>query len=150
MNQDQDLNLLDETLDDLADAPSTELWPAGAYEASVKISRMDKKPTSYVINMTCVQPIEMSDPAATAPAAGDTSAVFIHTVKKDGSKNEFGQGQLKAILAPIAQALNTRSIADILEATKNGIDAIVVVKVRKSKDPAYADSQELVKLELPQ
>ena len=111
---------------------------------------MPKKAGSYAINLTCVQPIELADPAAEPPAEGNQSAVFIHTMKKDGSKNEFGQGQLKKILSPIADALNTRAVGEILEATKNGINAIVVVKIRKSKDENYDDSQEIVSLELPQ
>lgn len=146
----QDMNLLDETLDDLADAPSTALWAAGAYAAKLTISRMEKKPHTFVFNMECQQPIELTNPSDTEPAPGDKTVVFIHTRKKDGSANEFGQGQLKAALKPIAYALNTFSVNEILEATKNGLDVIVVLKVRKSKDPAYDDSQDLVKLELPQ
>ena len=149
-NQDQTLDQLDETLDDLADLPQQAPWPAGAYEATVQITRMPKKQGSFVINLTCVQPIELSDPAAEPPAEGDKSVVFIHTMKKDGTKNEFGQGQLKNILTPIANALNTRSVSEVLEATKDGIPAIVVVKIRKSKDEQYDDAQEIVKLELPQ
>ena len=149
-DQDQTLDQLDETLDDLADLPSSKPWPAGAYEATVKISRMPKKAGSYAINLVCVQPIELADPATEPPAEGDQSAVFIHTMKKDGTKNEFGQGQLKKILSPIADALNTRSVGEILEAAKDGIAAIVVVKIRKSKDENYDDSQEIVSLELPQ
>lgn len=148
--EDQTLDQLDETLDDLADMPAQNLWPAGAYAAKIRISRMPKKAGSYVVNMDHQQTIELTNPADTEPANGDQTASFIHTRKKDGTANEFGQGQLKALLAPIAQALETRSINDILEATKNGIDAIVVVKIRKSKDPAYSDSQDIVKLELAQ
>lgn len=146
---DETIDMLDETLDDLADMPSQKPFPAGAHFVSVVISRMDKKPGSYVVNMTYKEPIEMGSPNAEVPAAGDKSAVFIHTKKKDGSKNEFGQGQLKMVLNPIGDALQTKSISEILEATKNGMDAIVVVKVRKSKDDNYDDAQDIVKLELP-
>ena len=84
------------------------------------------------------------------PAEGDQSVVFIHTRKKDGTANEIGQGQLKTVLRPIAEALETNSIGEVLEATKKGLDVIVVVKVRKDKTGQYEDSQDIVKVELPQ
>lgn len=150
LNNTQDEMLLDETLDDLADAPSQALWPAGAYAASIRITRSEKKVGSYVVGLECQQPIELSNPNDTEPAPGDRTVAFIHTRKKDGSANEIGQGQLKNVLKPIAAAMETNSISEVLEATKDGLDVIVVVKVRKSKDPAYDDSQEIVKLEMPQ
>lgn len=146
---DQDDMLLDETLDDLADLPKQSPFPAGAHLVSVRVSRNEKKAGSYVVNMTYKEPIELSNPSAEVPAEGDKSSVFIHTKKKDGSKNELGQGQLKVVLQPIGAVLGTNSISEILEATKNGVDAIVVVKVRKSKDENYDDAQDIVKLELP-
>ena len=45
---DQTLDQLDETLDDLADLPSSKPWPAGAYEATVKISRMITNSTTMI------------------------------------------------------------------------------------------------------
>lgn len=145
---DETIDQLDETLDDLADAPSTQLWPNGAYNATVTISRLPKKPSAYAVNLTCIETIELSDPSATPPSEGDQTVMFIHTAKKDGSKNEIGQGQLKKLLMPLSAALNTVSISEILDATKSGLDAIVVVKVRKSKDAKYDDSQEIVSLEI--
>lgn len=153
MNQDQDLNLLDETLDDLADLPKQTPYPAGAYLVSLKITRSDKKPSTYIINMTHKDTIELANPNTPEdeiPAEGDQSAVFIHTRKKDGTANEIGQGQLKTVLRPIAEALETNNIGEVMEATKKGLDVIVVVKVRKDKTGQYDDSQDIVKVELPQ
>lgn len=152
-DQDQDLNLLDETLDDLADLPKQTPYPAGAYLVSMKINRADKKPGTYIINMTHKQTIELSNPNTPddeIPVEGDQSAVFIHTRKKDGSANEFGQGQIKEVLRPIAKALETSVISEVLEATKDGLDVIVVVNIRKDKTGQYDDSQNIVKVELPQ
>ncbi len=146
---DEILDILDETLDDLADLPSQELWPAGAYAASMKVSRMKDKVGAYVVNLTMQQVVELSAPSDDEPAEGDQTAAFIYTRKKDGTANEIGQGQFKTILSPLAAALDTRNIGEILEATKDGVDVIAVVKVRKSRDPNYNDSQEIVKIELP-
>lgn len=147
MNQDETIDGLDETLDDLADAPSTQLWPNGAHAASIKINR-GKKAGSYIFNCTYQGAVELTNPSDTEPAPGDQTAVFIHTRTKDGGVNTFGQGQLKKLLIPLGAALNTNQIPEIIEATKNGLDVILVTKIRKSKDPAYEDSQEIVKLEV--
>ena len=152
-DQDQDLNLLDETLDDLADLPKQTPYPAGAYLVSMRITRAEKKPSTYIINMTHKETIELANPNTVEeeiPSEGDQSVVFIHTRKKDGTANEIGQGQLKTVLRPIAEAMETNSIGEVLEATKKGLDVIVVVKVRKDKTGQYEDSQDIVKVELPQ
>lgn len=146
---DETLDILDETLDDLADLPSQELWPAGAYAASMKVSRMKDKAGAYVVNLTMQQVVELSAPSDDEPAEGDQTAAFIYTRKKDGTVNEIGQGQLKTVLNPLSAALDTRNIGEILEATKDGVDVIAVVKIRKSRDPNYNDSQDIVKIELP-
>lgn len=145
---DETLDILDETLDDLADLPEQALWPAGAYAATLRFSRLKDRVGAYVINLDMQQVIELSNPTSEEPAEGDQTAQFIYTRKKDGTANPFGQGQLKKILSPIAAALGTNRIDDIIEETKNGIDVIVVVKIKKSKNSDYDDSQEIVKLEM--
>ena len=147
-NQDETIDGLDETLDDLADAPSTALWPNGAHQATLKINR-GKKAGSYMVNMTYIGAVELSNPSDQEPAEGDQSTVFIHTKKKDGTANDYGQGQLKKILQPIGAALQTNSISEILEATKSGLEVIVVTKVKASRDEKYDDSQEILSLEMP-
>ena len=119
----------------------------------MRITRAEKKPSTYIINMTHKDTIELANPNTPEdeiPSEGDQSVVFIHTRKKDGTANEIGQGQLKTVLRPIAEALETNSIGEVLEATKKGLDVIVVVKVRKDKTGQYDDSQDIVKVELPQ
>ena len=53
-------------------------------------------------------------------------------------------------IIPSKKLFNSTMIHEVLEATKDGINVIVVVKIRKSKDEAYDDAQEIVSLELPQ
>lgn len=144
--------LLDETLDDLADAPRQAPYPAGAYLVSLRVNRNENKAGCYIINMTCKEVIELANPntdEADIPVQGDQSAVFIYTRKKDGTANEIGQGQLKLILQPIAAMLGTNSISEILKGTHNGVDCIVVVKVKEDKTGQYQDSQIISKLDLP-
>lgn len=147
-DQNETLDMLDATLDDLADLPSNQPFPAGAHQVKLKVRRNPKKTGSYVVEMVHQATIELSSPDAVEPKEGDKSTVFISTKKKDGSVNEFGQGQLKIVLKPIGAALNTSSIGEILEATKDGVDAVVVVGIRKSKDEQYDDQQDIKSVQL--
>lgn len=149
-DQNDTLDSLDETLDDLADLPEVKPWAPGAHLAKVTVRRNPKKPGTYIVEMIHIETIELSNPnsAEHLPKQGDKSTIFISTKKKDGTVNEFGQGQLKMVLKPFAQLLETNSIGEILEETKAGVDCIVVVGIRKSKDEQYDDQQDIKKLEV--
>lgn len=143
------LDSLDETLDDLADLPAVVPFASGVYLVGLVAKRNAKKAGSYIVELTHKETVELSSANDTAPNPGDKSTTFITTKKKDGTVNEFGQGQLKTILSPFAEMLGTKNIGEILEATAKGIDVIAVVKYRKSKDEQYSDSQDIVKIEIP-
>lgn len=145
-NMDQ---LLDETLDDLADLPSSAPFTPGAHVCDMTITRPDvaKKPGSYLVRFKHKGQCELTDPTATPPKAGDEALLFIHTKKKDGAVNEFGQGQLKMILTPLAERLQTKSIGALVEATKSGIEVGIVSGVKK-QDGNYPDQMTLLKLQL--
>jgi hypothetical protein len=146
------LDSLDETLDDLAELPAVVPFPSGAYLANMVAKRNAKKPGSYIVEFTYKETIELGDPTGDQqpPKEGDKSTVFITTKKKDGTVNEFGQGVLRKILSPVGEMLGTRSIGDILDATAKGIDVIAVLKYKKSADANYQDSQDVVSIQIPQ
>lgn len=140
-------DILDETLDDLADLPQSKPYVAGAHACKMFITRPDpKKQSSYLVKFKHVDTLELANPGDEAPKPGDEAVMFIHTVKKDGQKNEFGQGQLKMILGPLSDAIGSRSISDCLGATKNGIDVVIVSGVKTQKD--YPDQMTLAKIEM--
>lgn len=144
-------DLLDETLDDLADLPETKPFPGGAHRAKVTVRKNSKKVGSYVVEMVHEEILELANPNTPEedlPKQGDKSTVFISTVKKDGTKNEYGQGQLKLVLKPFAALANSNNIAEILETVKDGVDCAVIVSVRKSKDEQYDDQQDIKKIEV--
>lgn len=147
-DEDQTLDMLDETLDDLADLPESKPFPAGAHACKMKVRRNTKKAGQYIVELIHQATVELASATDTEPKEGDKSTVFIATKKKDGTVNEIGQGQLKIILKPIGAMLNTSSVNEILEATKDGVDVIAVVSIRKSKDEQYEDSQQIKSIEL--
>jgi hypothetical protein len=135
-------HLLD-LVDDLADLPETKPFPNGAHVAKMFISKVVKpgKHPSYVAKFVYQSSLELSNPTDVPPNPGDEATVFLHTKKKDGTPNEIGQGQLKMLLNPIAEKLNTRSVNEIILATKDGIDVAIVTSVRKQE--GYSDSMNV-------
>ena len=142
-------DLLDETLDDLADMPETKPFPAGAHLVDLTVKRIPKKAGGYVVEMTHVEVMELANPADNHPAPGDKSTVFIHTKKKDGTPNELGQGQLKLVLKPLAALYETAVISEIIDQCKSGVRCAVLVTVRKPKeDSGYDPSQDIKSVEV--
>jgi hypothetical protein len=147
-NQDHTDDFLDETLDDLADMPSTQVFPAGAHLVSVVAKRNPTKVGGYIVDMAHQATVELADPSAPSPKPGDKSTLFISTKKKDGMRNEIGQGQLKLFLKPIGEMLSSSSISECLDATANGMEMVVVVGVRRGNDKYPDDQQTIIKAEL--
>lgn len=146
-DQNDDL-MLDETLDDLADLPTTAPFPNGAHFAKMFITKVVKpgKPVSYAVKFVYQRVGELSDPTAVPPKEGDEAVVFLHTRKKDGTPNEIGQGQLKMLVEPTGAALNTRSVNEIITSIKDGVDVLIVTRVRKQD--GYPDSMAVDKFSL--
>lgn len=152
---DQMDDLLDETLDDLADLPSVAPFAAGAHKVQVFVTRMkdskDKtkiRPGAYSVRFEYKEVLELADPAATPNNPGDQSFLRIYTKKKEGGRNELGEGQLKMILLPIGERLGTSSVNAILEAiAKEGVEAGIISGVKK-QEGGYPDQMVLQKFEL--
>lgn len=151
-----ELMLDDELLDDLADLPSIAPYPPGAHQAKMTITKKPGKPAkdgkaatapSYQAMFEYIAPMELVDPSKTPPNAGDKSFVNIFTKKKDGTPNEFGQGQLKLLVAPIAEKIGTSSVNEVIEASKNGIEVAIVTGIKKGQD-GYQDQMTVTKLML--
>ena len=138
--------ILDETLDDLADLPEFKPYPNGAHVATLTleiIPAKDKKPQYYKASFKYVQAAELENPTDVSPNPGDQFSIFLHTKKKDGTPNEIGQGQLKVLAGPIGEKLGLRSVREICEATKSGIQVMIVTKTRKQD--GYPDTMNINK-----
>lgn len=141
-------DLLDETLDDLADLPTSAPFPSGAHLAVMTLERQKDKPTTVIAKFKYVSNMELVNPEATPPKAGDEAAIFIHTKKKDGAKNEFGQGQLKQLVMPISERTGVKSINELIELTKAGVEVAIVTGIKKAKEEGYQDAMTIVKIML--
>lgn len=146
---------LDIVLDDLADLPQNAPFPAGAHHALMFLYKNAKKAGAFSAKFKYVATLEFSNPADAEaredgyvpPKENDEAMIFINTIKKDGTKNEFGQGQLKQLATPVAQMLGTGSVNEVIAATKNGIGVVIVTGV-KPATAEYSAAMTISKISL--
>lgn len=140
-------NILDATLEDLADMPSIQIFPNGAHKVTIGF-KVDKVKATVQCMLTYVEPLELADPTSIAPAPGDKNGIFISLKKKDGTPNEYGQGTLKQIAQELAKTFPGSSTSEILEAAE-GAEVAVVTKIRYGKGEYEGkDNLDIVKLEV--
>jgi hypothetical protein len=134
-------DLLDGTLDDIDDLPEFKPFPAGSHmvKASLEIKEVNGK-QCVELSMTAMETLELSNPATDEllKEGDQTSVLFM-------LDNEFGQGKMKKILAPLGEVLGTRATREIIEQTTD-MEVAVLTKIRKNKndpDQVYTDVVEL-------
>ena len=134
-------NLLDATLDDIADLPEFKAFPKGVHEVlcTFNIKEINKK-EAVELQMVAVSTIELSEPTVDTPLEpNDTTGVLFML------DNEYGAGNFKRIAAIFGEALNTRNIRDIVEQVTD-VSCIVMTGLRKDKndkDKVYTEVKEL-------
>ena len=133
-------DLLDCTLDDLEDLPEFKPFPVGAHRVSVtlELKKINEKQGAE-FDMKAIETVELANTADTPLAEGDsTSSVYF-------LDNEFGRGALKAVSIPLAEALGTSTIRELIDACK-GVECVVVTSLRKDKNDAtkfYTNIKEM-------
>lgn len=140
-------NILDATLDDLADLPSIQLFPNGAHKVKLEF-KIDTKKVAVQMTMHYIEPLELADPKQTAPAAGDKNTIFFNLKKKDGTANEYAQGALKEVVKVLQGTFGGTSTTEVLEASKDA-EVAVVTKIRLGKGEYEGKDQiDLVKVQI--
>lgn len=134
-------NLLDMTLDDLADLPEFKPFPAGAHKVYITLEKkVVNKKEAIEAKLKAIETLELSEPEGEDKPleAGAESGVLYMM------DNEFGQGNFKKIAVVLARALQVSSVGDLITACKN-VEVLVVTKLRKNKDTGqvYTDIKEL-------
>lgn len=128
--------LLDTTLDDLADLPSFEAWPAGTYQAQIielGMKAIGAHP-SFCFKLKNKGVVELTEEDAVPPKEGDeTELVFM-------MDNEIGQGKLKEVSSGVMETLGATTFRQLKDTAK-GVEVIVVLnrKFSKEKDRWFAD-----------
>ena len=145
---DMNFDLLDATLEDLADLKKFEPLPVGAYKFGVSWSYPENDEFKIVqFDLTVMECLEVPGVAEeNLPAAGKKASFYMRIQRKDGqpmlwgdgTPNDQDQGRLKEILKALAPVFNpdgTLSIREMIEASE-GAEVIAALKIRvNKKDP---------------
>lgn len=139
-------NILDGTLDDLADMPSITPFPNGVHKLKLSF-KIDDKKVAVQMGIEYIELVELADPTSVAPAPGDKNSIYFGLKKKDGSANDYAQGALKEIVAVLAAAFpgTTRETLTAAE----GVEVIASTKIRLGKgEHEGKDNIEIVKMDI--
>jgi len=141
-------SLLDGTLDDLADLPTFEPYPAGAHRAFVSFEEkvINNKP-AVELKLIGISTEELADPTEDKPIEPKQETQVLYILKKDdGSVNEVSQGKLKEVLAPLGAATGESGLRKIMQAA-NGMEVLAITKKRLNKQTETYNT-DIVKLEV--
>jgi hypothetical protein len=127
MSNNQEVNL-DISLDDIADLPEFLVFPAGAYRCTIAFEKKQIGTHPAVeLKLTMLEVVELADPTDTPPEVGTESSVAYML------DNEFGQGNMKKVMVPLAQHFSESNVSKLIEAVK-GAECLVVTKQRQNKE----------------
>lgn len=133
-------DILDQTIDDLADYVPFDPFPVGDYRCQFTYEGTtigEKELPAVRVILVLLDVVEMADRDAVAPEPG--RKVFLPPyilAKKDGDRNTFGEGQLKdQILLPLREVFTPASgkISDLL-AEADGCQVMVTLGIRRRKN----------------
>lgn len=156
------LNLLDATLDDLADLVKFEPFPGGSYRTQISWDLPDDDEIVIVAfklkNLECLEVPGIAEESL--PAVGKEATFWMRLQKKtgelltwdDGTPNTQDQGRFKEILQVLAPVFNpdgTLTNRELMEASE-GAEVLVTLKVKASKrdkDVKFNEIKQLVMAE---
>jgi len=140
--------LLDGTLDDLADLPVFEPYPAGAHRVRISFEEkvINKKP-AVELKLVGISTEELAEPGeGDEPIkVGQETQVLYIMKKDDGTPNEVSQGKFKeVIMKPLIEATGQTKLRDAMLAAKD-MEVLVVTKKRLNKQTDMFNT-DIVKL----
>lgn len=137
-------DILDATLDDLADLPEFTVPPAGTYQMVIKSAEQKKvaEHPAVEVKFSISSTVELEDDTQEPVKDGtETSIAYM-------LDNEFGVGSLKKLLKPIGEHLGVSKVSEILEQSR-GMEVVTVTRVRKGKgENAERKYFDIVRLEV--
>jgi len=133
-------SFLDQSLDDIADLPSFSPLPIGAHRVTVNFEakKIGEHP-AVECKIVLLQTMEMADPTEKIAEPGSTANVAYMIY------NEFGVGNLKKVITPIAIHLGLDPaqkgvVRAVIEGAKD-LECLIVSGQRKGKVAAGEDAR---------
>lgn len=130
-----DINsILDGTLDDLADLPEFKPFPVGSHRVVINWEMKEiSKQTCPVMKMKAIETVELANSDDTPVSKDQSVDIAFMFKKKDGTRNEIGEGQFKEVMKSLAEHYGAKSNRELI-AESNGAECIVTTKLRADKD----------------
>lgn len=139
-------NLLDATLDDIADLPSFQPFPVGAHRVLATFGQKEINGKGAItLDFKLIETVEYANPqdAETSPTKeGDASGTMFML------DNEYGAGNFKKCAAPFAEMVGSSGLRAIVEGVQD-VECLVLTGLRSKKDDAtvkYLDVKEITVL----
>lgn len=147
-NQDNQVDMddiLDGTLDDLADLPEFKSYPPGVHRVTlVSFERdKDKKKAVMYVNFKGIETVELPSGSEDDPISDGQE-----TRARYDLGNEYGQGAFKEILRSLATHYGAKTNRELMEEA-TGAEVLIVTSMKKDKKDAtksyfQVDSLEVV------
>ena len=134
-------SLLAMSLDDLPDLPEFKVYPAGAHRVTMKFEKKQIGTHPAVeAKFTMIATEELTDPAKDQPVDAGTESSVAYMLD-----NEFGLGNFKELMKPLAAHFGLSSIPEIMEAAAN-LEVVIVTKTRQNKEKTqtYLEVTQLI------
>lgn len=131
---DVNFDLLDSSIDELADLESFSPIPAGTHRIAIswETKEVNNKP-GVVLGMTVLDTVEMSNAGEEPPEAGKKADILFLLQKDDGTPNTVGQGQLKEVAMVLRDKFGGDNVKEIME-NSDGAEVVATLKVRPNKN----------------
>jgi hypothetical protein len=140
----EEIDVLDATLDDLADLPEWKPFPVGVHKCVFKFEtkKNDKKVTTTYVTLKALETVELANPTEDANLEPGAEVTVQYQLG-----NPVGQGKLKALLGTFAAHLGLpkeTKLSAIIEAAQ-GTEALVSTRIQTNKDKTqrYTDIVEV-------
>lgn len=132
-------DLLDGTLDDLADVPEFKPFAAGAHRVTINFDATKKinDMPAIEVKLTHLETVELTNPEDTPPKAGDTTNVIYILKKKNEQgqivRNELAEGQFKQLLASLAPSFPEATTNRAIMEAAQGYEVLAATSIRENK-----------------
>jgi hypothetical protein len=132
-------DLLDGTLDDLADVPEFKPFAAGAHRVTISFDATKKinDMPAVEVKLVHVETVELADPEGTPPNPGDSTNVIYILKKKNEQgqvvRNELAEGQFKQLLASLAPAFPEATTNRAIMEAAQGYEVLAATSIRENK-----------------
>lgn len=148
---DMNLDLLDSSIDELADLERFTPIPAGVHKLRLQWSYPEHDTDIVVqLKMEVVETLEMANSSEAVPEPGKTANIRFPLQRKDGTPiiaksgkpNTFGQGQLKEVVAVLQPHFGGATLREVID-NSQGAEVIATLKVRPMKDDPDSKFNEI-------